>query len=48
VILAEGSIIDVTTVIIALASFAGLRVFKLQEPIIIAAAAIAGAVLYGK
>jgi len=48
VILAEGSIIDVTTVVIALASFAGLRIFKLPEPVIIAGAAIAGALLYRK
>src|SRR5206468_741232 len=48
VILAEGSIIDATTVVIALASFAGLRAFKLPEPVIIAGAAIAGALLYGK
>src|SRR3989442_668483 len=45
VILAEGSIIDVTTVVIALASFAGLRAFKLPEPLIIACAAIAGVLL---
>src|SRR5207253_1099939 len=46
VILGEGSIIDVTTVVIALASFAGLRAFKLPEPLIIACAAIAGVLLY--
>jgi len=46
VILAEGSIIDVTTVIIAVASFVGLRAFKLPEPVIIAGVAIAGALLY--
>src|SRR5438132_891424 len=39
VILGEGSIIDVTTVVIGLASFAGLRAFKLPEPLIIACAA---------
>lgn len=46
VILAEGSIIDVTTVVIALACLAGLRVFKLPEPAIIGGAAIAGVLLY--
>jgi chromate transporter len=46
VILAEGSIVDVTTVIIGLASFLGLRVFKLPELVIIAGAALAGALLY--
>ena len=46
VILAEGSIVDLATVVIAIASSAGLRVFKLPEPVIIAGAAIAGVVLY--
>jgi chromate transporter len=46
VILAEGSIIDLTTIFIAVASFVGLRRFKLQEPLIIAGAAVAGALLY--
>lgn len=42
VILAQGSIIDVTTIVIALASLAALQVFKLPEPLIIGAAALAG------
>ena len=46
VILAEGSIIDVTTVLIAAASFVGLRVFKVPEPLIIGGAAIVGAFLF--
>src|SRR5207249_1570933 len=46
VILVEGSIVDLATVVIAIASSAGLRVFKLPEPVIIAGAAIAGVVLY--
>ena len=46
VILAEGSIVDLTTIVIAAASFAGLRAFKLPEPVIIAGAAIAGVLLY--
>jgi len=46
IILAEGSIIDPATVVIALASFAGLRLFKLPEPAIIAGAAIAGVLMY--
>jgi chromate transporter len=48
VILAEGSIIDLTTIFIAVASFVGLRRFKLPEPVIIAGAAVAGALLYRK
>ncbi len=48
VVLGEGSIIDITTVVIALASFAGLRAFKLPEPVVIAGAAIAGVLLYRK
>lgn len=46
VILAEGSIVDLVTVVIAIASFAGLRALKLPEPVIIAGAAIAGVLLY--
>lgn len=46
IILAEGSIVDLTTIVIAAASLAGLRAFKLPEPVIIAGAAIAGVLLY--
>ena len=46
VILAEGSIIDLTTIVIAVVSFAGLRAIKLPEPVIIAGAAIAGVLFY--
>jgi chromate transporter len=46
VVLAEGSIIDITTSIIAVASFLGLRTFKLPELVIIASAAVFGVLLY--
>jgi chromate transporter len=46
VILAEGSIIDVATIVIGVASLVGLRAFKLPEPVIIAGAAVAGVLLY--
>jgi len=46
VILAEGSIVDLPTVVIAIASFAGLQAFKLPEPVIIGGAAIAGVLLH--
>ena len=46
IVLAEGSIIDLTTLIIAVASFWALRVFKLPELVIIAVAALAGMLLH--
>jgi chromate transporter len=47
VILAQGSIIDAPTAVIGAASLAVLWRFKIPEPILIAAAAIAGVSLYG-
>jgi chromate transporter len=46
VILAEGSIIDLTTILIAAASFVGLCALKLPEPLIIAGAAVVGVLTY--
>ncbi len=45
VILAQGSVIDLPTAIIALASLAILWRFKVPEPLLIAAAAVVGIVL---
>jgi len=46
VVLGEGSISDIPTAVIALSSLVALWRFKVPEPLLIGAAALAGVLLY--